>query len=65
MRGHKDMSQIKAVISGVGLWTPEHIVTNDELVAPSYEIRAEAFCAETKPILELESSCLSLARLRT
>ncbi|MCS5573920.1 MAG: beta-ketoacyl-ACP synthase III, partial [Pseudomonadales bacterium] len=39
------MSQIKAVISGVGLWTPEHRVTNEELVE-SYNIFAEKFNAE-------------------
>lgn len=36
------MSQIKAVISGVGLWTPEHTITNEELVA-SYNAFAEKF----------------------
>ena len=39
------MSQIKAVISGVGLWTPEHRVTNEELVE-SYNTFAEKFNAE-------------------
>ena len=39
------MSQIKAVISGVGLWTPEHKVTNEELVE-SYNAFAEKFNAE-------------------
>ena len=43
--GHKTMSQIKAVISGVGLWTPEHKVTNEELVE-SYNAFAEKFNAE-------------------
>ena len=39
------MSQIKAVISGVGLWTPQHTVTNEELVE-SYNTFAEKFNAE-------------------
>ena len=39
------MSQIKAVISGVGLWTPKHTVTNEELVE-SYNTFAEKFNAE-------------------
>ena len=39
------MRQIKAVISGVGLWTPEHKVTNEELVE-SYNAFAEKFNAE-------------------
>ena len=39
------MSQIKAVISGVGLWIPEHKVTNEELVE-SYNAFAEKFNAE-------------------
>ena len=39
------MSQNEAVISGVGLWTPEHTVTNDELVE-SYNTFAEKFNAE-------------------
>ena len=41
----EDMSQIEAVISGVGLWTPEHTVTNEELVE-SYNAFAEKFNAE-------------------
>ena len=36
------MNQTSAVISGVGLWTPEHKVTNEELVE-SYNAFAEKF----------------------
>ena len=39
------MSSIKAVISGVGLWTPEYTVTNEELVE-SYNAFAEKHNAE-------------------
>ena len=35
----------KVVISGVGLWTPEHVITNEELVA-SYNAYADKFNAE-------------------
>ncbi len=36
---------MNVVISGVGLWTPPHVVTNDELVA-SYNAYADKFNAE-------------------
>ena len=39
------MNQITPVISGVGLWTPEYKVTNDELVE-SYNAWADAYNAE-------------------
>ena len=39
------MSQIDAVISGVGIWTPQHTVTNEELVE-SYNAFAEKHNAE-------------------
>lgn len=35
----------KIVISGVGLWTPEHVITNEELV-DSYNAYADKFNAE-------------------
>ncbi|MEG3765663.1 beta-ketoacyl-ACP synthase III [Alteromonas sp. 14N.309.X.WAT.G.H12] len=35
----------KIVISGVGLWTPEHVITNDELVA-SYNSYADKYNEE-------------------
>ena len=39
------MSGINPVISGVGLWTPEHAISNEELVE-SYNAFAEKFNAE-------------------
>ncbi len=39
------MSVINPVISGVGLWTPEHAISNEELVE-SYNAFAEKFNAE-------------------
>lgn len=39
------MSESDVVISGVGLWTPDHVVTNEELVA-SYNAFAEQFNTE-------------------
>lgn len=35
----------KIVISGVGLWTPEHVITNEELV-DSYNAYADKFNTE-------------------
>ena len=39
------MTNPQVVISGVGLWTPDHTVTNDELVE-SYNTYAETFNAD-------------------
>lgn len=51
------------VISGTGLWTPEHIITNEELVA-SYNAWAENYNAEHAAAIEageLEPKLLSSA----
>jgi len=44
-------SNASVVISGTGLWTPPHVVTNEELVA-SYNAYAEKYNQENKAAIE-------------
>ena len=48
--GH-GMSDRKIAISGVGLWTPEHSISNAELVE-SYNAFADRYNAEHAPAIE-------------
>ena len=47
------------VVSGVGLWTPEHSISNEELVA-SYNAHAERFNTENRAAIDAGELTLQL-----